>query len=216
MIEIAEARSPESEPYIGMTIEAVAHERGADPVDVLIDVVLPEQLPLTMVLPSLVPSLGRTDEAWFARAEIWQDDRVVLGGSDAGAHLDLLCHANYPTVVLGDCVRERELFSLETGVRMMTDAPARLYGLRDRGSRRRGRPRRPHDLRPGRDRDRAARRAFDLPGGSERLYAEALGIDRVLVGGREVVDGGKLTGDLAGTLLKSGVDTDTVTVPGAA
>ncbi len=36
------------------------------------------------------------------RAEIWQDERVVLGGSDAGAHLDLLCHANYPTAVLGD------------------------------------------------------------------------------------------------------------------
>ena len=73
----------------------------------LIDVVLPERLPLTIVFPSLVPSLGRTDEGWAARAKVWHDDRVVLGGSDAGAHLDLMCHANYPTVVLGEVVRER-------------------------------------------------------------------------------------------------------------
>jgi N-acyl-D-aspartate/D-glutamate deacylase len=216
MIEIAEARSPESEPYVGMTIEAVARERGADPVDVLIDVVLPEQLPLTMVLPSLVPSLGRTDEAWRARAAIWQDERVVLGGSDAGAHLDLLCHANYPTVVLGDGVRERELFSLETAVRMMTDVPARLYGLRDRGRVVEG----AHADLMIFDADEIATEPlvarFDLPAGGERLFAEARGIDRVLVAGREVVDGGKLTGDLAGTLLKSGIDTDSVTVPGAA
>ncbi len=216
MIEIAEARSPESEPYVGMTIEAVARERGAEPVDVLLDVVLPEQLPLTMVLPSLVPSLGRTDDAWRARAEIWQDERVVLGGSDAGAHLDLLCHANYPTVVLGDCVRERQLFSLETGVRMMTDAPARLYGLRDRGRVAAGAHADLMIFDPDEIATEPLVARFDLPAGGERLFAEARGIDRVLVGGREVVDGGKLTGDLAGTLLKSGVDTDSVTVPGHA
>ena len=41
----------------------------------------------------------------------------MLGGSDAGAHLDLMCHANYPTVVLGEVVRERGLLSLEEAVR---------------------------------------------------------------------------------------------------
>ena len=65
---------------------------------------------------------------------MWRDDRVVLGGSDAGAHIDLMCHANYPTVVLGrrSC-GTRGLISLEDAVRLMTDVPARLLGLRDRG-----------------------------------------------------------------------------------
>ncbi len=57
----------------------------------------------------------------------------MLGGSDAGAHLDLMCHANYPTVVLGEVVRDRGLLSVEEAVAMMTDRPARHYGLTDRG-----------------------------------------------------------------------------------
>ena len=58
---------------------------------------------------------------------------MVLGGSDAGAHLDLMCHANYPTRVLGEVVRERGLLTVEEAVEMMTDRPARHYGLRGRG-----------------------------------------------------------------------------------
>ena len=52
------------------------------------------------------PPLGVTDESWEVRGEVWRDERVVLGGSDAGAHVDLMCHANYPSVVLGELVRD--------------------------------------------------------------------------------------------------------------
>ena len=86
-----------------------------------------------MVLPSLVPSLGSTDEGWVARAEIWGDDRVVLGGSDAGAHVDLMCHANYPTRCSATWCATGACSTSKTRCSMMTDVPARLYGLRDRG-----------------------------------------------------------------------------------
>ena len=106
---------------------------GVDIIDVLLDIILVEGLTLFLVLPSLTPSLGRSEEGWRARVSVWKDPRVMLGGSDAGAHLDLMCHANYPTVVLGEVVRDRGLLSLEEAIEMMTDRPARHYGLRDRG-----------------------------------------------------------------------------------
>ena len=86
----------------------VAAERGTDAVDVLLDVVLADGLPLTIVFPSLVPSLGRDRRGLGGPGRgLAATQRVVLGGSDAGAHVDLMCHANYPTVVLGELVRDR-------------------------------------------------------------------------------------------------------------
>jgi hypothetical protein len=55
-----------------------------------------------------------------------------------------------------------------------------------------------------------------MPGGAERLHAAAVGVERVIVGGRDVIVGGPYTGDRAGVLLRSGRDTDTVTVPAGA
>ena len=137
---------------------------------------------------------------------------MVLGGSDAGAHLDLMCHANYPTMVLGDSVRERHLLPLEEAVRLMTEAPARLLGLRDRGHLVEG----AHADVLVFDRDRVASgptiARHDLPGGGERLYAESIGVEHVFVNGTEIVTDGVLTGERGGTALRSGRDTDTVTV----
>jgi N-acyl-D-aspartate/D-glutamate deacylase len=212
LIEIAEGRSPETAPYVGRTLASIADERGVDPVDVLLDVVLPEQLPLTILFPSLVPSLGTSDESWEARAKVWLDDRVVLGGSDAGAHLDLMCHANYTTMVLSEVVRQRGLMSIEEAVRQLTDVPARLYGLRDRGRVAEGWYADLVVFDPARVGSHPAASRFDLPGDLERLYAESTGVEHVLVGGREVVRSGELTGELAGTLLRSGRDTETVTL----
>ena len=58
---------------------------------------------------------------------------MLLGGSDAGAHLDRMLGSAYPTRFLADCLRGRQLVSLERAVQLMTDVPARLFGLRDRG-----------------------------------------------------------------------------------
>jgi N-acyl-D-aspartate/D-glutamate deacylase len=198
----------------GRSVASVAAERGTDAVDVLLDVVVPDALPLTTVFPSLVPTMGVTDESWEARGAVWRDERVVLGGSDAGAHVDLMCHANYPTVVLGELVRRRGLFTLEEAIHQMTGVPAALFGLRDRGVVAEGAHADLVLFDPDTVASRPAEERYDLPGGALRLYAGAVGIEEVLVAGETVVDGDVLTGAQPGTLLRSGVDTDTVTVPG--
>ena len=214
LIEIAEARSADTEPLVGLTLAEVASQRGVDPIDVLIDVVVPELLPLTVMLPTVVPSLGASDQGWRARAAVWRDGRVLLGGSDAGAHLDLMCHANYPTVMLGQSVRRRGLLPIEEAVHMMTDVPARLFGLRGRGRIAEGWHADLVVFDPARVDSGPAIARWDLPGGGERLYAESVGVEHVLVGGREIVTKSALTGELAGNVLRSGKDTDTITVPG--
>ncbi|MGA3149175.1 MAG: amidohydrolase family protein [Acidimicrobiales bacterium] len=198
--------------WVGRSLGEIAASKGTDVVDVLIDTVLVDGLTLFVVLPSLTPSLGRTDEGWAARVAVWKDRRVMLGGSDAGAHVDLMCHANYPTVVLGEVVRHRGLLTLEEAVEMMTDRPARHYGLRDRGR-----------IADGFHADlvvfdgdevgtRPATVLHDLPGGGERLHAASRGIDHVFVGGSEVVADGVVTDVRPGRVLRSGRDTETVSL----
>jgi N-acyl-D-aspartate/D-glutamate deacylase len=197
LIEIAEGR------FAGRTVAAVAREQGVEPADVLVDLVLPDRLALTLILPSLVPSLGASQEGWEARAALWRDPRVLLGGSDAGAHIDLMCHANYPSVVLGTAVRERNVIALEEAVRLMTDRPARVLGLRGRGRIQTGWRADLTIFDPERVASEPVELRHDLPAGGERLHANARGIEHVIVGGRSVVQGGALTGELPGTLLRS-------------
>ena len=206
LMEISDPGSP----WVGRSVGEVAEARGTDVVDVLIDVVLADGLTLFAVLPSLTPSLGRTDEGWAARTAIWKDRRVMLGGSDAGAHLDLMCHANYPTVVLGEVVRDRGLLSWEEAVEMMTDRPARFYGLTGRGRIAEGYHADVVVLDPDRVGSGPVTLVHDLPGGGERLHAGSVGITHVLVAGQEVVRDGDVTGERPGRVLRSGRDTETV------
>jgi N-acyl-D-aspartate/D-glutamate deacylase len=200
-----ETFSPENASAEGRTVKDVARERSIEPFDALLDVVTADGL-----RTGLRPPIPESEEDWALRAEVWQDPRAIVGGSDAGAHLDAMCGAVYSTSMLGDGVRARGLLSWEEAVRQLTDIPARLYGVRDRGR-----------LVPGAWADAvvfdpasighgAVRNRDDLPGGASRLYAEAIGVEHVLVNGSEIVRRGEFTGATPGRILRSGQDTDTV------
>ncbi len=207
---IAETFDPSLADLAGRTVADVARSRGIPDFDALMDVAVADGL-RTVFLP---PVLGLDDESWNMRAAAWSDPRVLIGASDAGAHMDMLATFAYCTLLLSEGVRERGLLPLEEAVRLLTDWPARHFGLRDRGRLAEGAHADvvifdPDQVGPGRVVTRD-----DLPGGAGRLYSPAEGIEHVVVNGRRVVEHGALTGDLPGTLLRSGRDTDTVLPPG--
>jgi len=187
----------------------IAAERGVEPFDAMLDIVLADDL-RTVLWP--MPT-DNNPESWELRRSVWEDDRALLGGSDAGAHLDRMCGAPYTTRFIGDMLNGRKLMSLERAVQLVTDAPARLFGLRGRGRIAEGGFADLVVFDPDRIGSDNATMVADLPGGSARLTAGSTGIVRVLVNGVETVRDGTATGATPGTLLRSGRDTDTVSTP---
>ena len=193
----------------GRTVAEVAAERGTGNFDTLLDVVIADELKTV-----LWPSANDDDtESWRMRAELWRDPRIMIGGSDAGAHLDRMCGAPYPTMWLADCIRGRKLLPMEEAIRMMTAVPAGVFGLVDRGTIAEGMIADLVVFDPETVGAGPVRMTKDLPGDNKRLVADAVGVKHVFVGGVETVTDGAATDARPGTLLKSGVDTVTVEVP---
>lgn len=207
---IVETFAPENADATGRSVGEVAAARGGEPFGTLLDIVIADEL-----RTGLSPALAGDDAAdWQARAEVWRHPGAVIGGSDAGAHLDMMCGAIYTTSLLGRGVREHQVVTLEEAVRLITDVPARFYGLTERGR-----------IAPGWHADLVMfdpatighgpeRTRYDLPSGAPRLVADAYGITSVLVGGVEVCRDGAATGAMPGTVLRSGRDTETVSAHG--
>jgi len=193
----------------GRTVGDIAAERGTSAFDTLLDIVIADDLRTV-----LWPSASDDDEdSWRMRAELWEDPRVLIGGSDAGAHLDRMCGAPYPTAFLADCLRGRRLVPMETAVRLMTSVPADLFGLVDRGRIVEGAVADLVVFDPDTVGAGPVRMVNDLPGDNKRLVADALGVRHVFVAGVETVTDGVATQARPGRLLRSGVDTVTVEVP---
>ena len=118
-------------------------------------------------------------------------------------------------ILLGPLGFERKvLLSLEEAIHELTDVPARLYGLRGRGRVLDGWCADVVVFDPERIDNGPMRTQTDLPGGASRLFADARGVEHVIVNGREIVAQGELTGAVPGTLLRSGRDTTTVEAAG--
>lgn len=208
---IGETFSEENAGLTGRLVCEIAAERGGESFDTLLDIVLADDLRTV-----LWPDPPDNDAAsWELRMKAWENGHTLLGGSDAGAHLDRMCGAPYTTDFLADCLRGRKLWPLERAVQALTDRPAQLFGLRDRGRIEVGFHADlvlfdPETIGSGEIHERA-----DLPGNSTRLFAESTGIRRVFVNGEAIVIDGAPTEVRPGQILRSGRDTRTVSIPGA-
>ncbi|MFI1889069.1 amidohydrolase family protein [Streptomyces jumonjinensis] len=203
---IGDTYSVRNRGLTGRVVRDIAAERGQDPFRCLVEICAEDEL-RTVLWP--MPT-DNDPASWELRQSTWRHPDVLLGGSDAGAHLDRMCGAPYTTRFLGDCLRGRGLVPLEEAVKMLTDDPARLFGLRDRG---RVQPGFHADLvlfDPARIDAAPAALVHDLPGGSPRLDAKAIGIVSVRVNGVETIREDRVTGAVPGRVLRSGRDTRTV------
>ena len=204
---IGDTYAAANEGLKGRIVRDVAAERGQSAFSTLLDIVLADEL-RTILWP-----IPQDDDkaSWDLRREVWEDPRTMIGGSDAGAHLDRMCGAPYTTRFLADCLRGRQLVSLESAVRMLTSAPAALFGLKDRGVIREGAIADLVLFDPATVGAEEATLVHDLPGGTARLLAGSTGVKRVIVGGTTIVVDDEPTGATPGTVLRSGRDTETVT-----
>ena len=200
---IDETFAPENADTEARSVGEVAQERGVAPFDALLDVVVADRL-----RTGLRPPIPESEGDWALRADVWQDPRAIVGGSDAGAHLDTMCGAIYSTSMLGDGVRARGLLSWSRPCGAHR-RPARLYGLRDRGRLVAGGFADVVVFDPATIGHGDVRTGDDLPGGARPL--RRCGGYRARAGERNrIVRDGDFTGAVPGTVLRSGRDTDTV------
>lgn len=208
-LRIIETFGPANDGLAGRSVGEVARARGCEPFDALLDVVVADGLRTGLRPPMPEP----TEADWKLRAEAWLDERTIVGGSDAGAHLDMMCGAVYTTSLLAS-VRDHHTVTWEQAVHQLTGVPAGFYGLAGRGRLAPGWAADITVFDPERVGAEPERTLDDLPGGASRIWAGATGVEHVLVNGREVVTAGQLTGATPGSVLRSGRDTVTVPVPG--
>jgi N-acyl-D-aspartate/D-glutamate deacylase len=203
---IGDTYSAANDGLTGRVVGDIAAERGQEAFDTLVDIVAHDDF-RTVLWP--MPT-DNDDESWRMRQRAWDDPRVMLGGSDAGAHLDRMCGSTYTTRLLADCLRGRRLATVERAVQMLTQAPAQLFGLTGRGTIAEGNHADLVVFDPETVGAESARLVEDLPGGSARLTAGSEGMVRVYVAGEATVEHDKATGATPGRVLRSGRDTATV------
>jgi N-acyl-D-aspartate/D-glutamate deacylase len=195
-VEVLDAANPALKQYERKTIAEVADQRHQDPLDTFFDLALEDDL-------NIQYTMQQYHEEGIQR--LISDSRTMIGLSDGGAHVNMLCDAGYCTYLLGTWVRERQALTLENAVKRITSEPADFFGIKDRGR-----------LKVGLSADVAifderrvgsakrARMQNDLPGGGRRLVMPAEGVEYTIVNGDVLYEHGRHSGYLPGQVLRSG------------
>ena len=182
----------------GRPLAEVAAERGVDVVDCFIDLSLSENLKMSFVMP-----MGGEHEVEWRRVNrelLANHPMVVIGSSDGGAHLNAFVGADYTTRFLSEWVPD--VLPLEAAIHRLTQEPATIHGLSDRGV-----------LNTGCKADivcfdqqalsaRPARLVHDFPANGARYVCDAEGYRLLVVNGRVLMEDGRHTGALPGEVIR--------------
>ena len=180
-VQVVEAATPANSRYEQQSIAHIARTENRDPLDVMLDLSLQEDLQTVFTAQLL-----NSDEDAVGRMLTHPHSIVSL--SDAGAHLTFFNDAGFGLHLMGHWARDRGLMSMSEAVRRLTNQPAQLFGMQERGVIREGCAADLLLFDPQTVGRGPKRRVFDLPGGAARLTTDAIGVHGVWVNGQKVAD----------------------------
>ncbi|MEI8303417.1 MAG: amidohydrolase family protein [Burkholderiales bacterium] len=189
------------EPDMSASLGARAAREGATVWALAMDALLADQGGGLLMHPFENYSEGSLDVV----REMLVSDATVMGLSDAGAHVGLICDGAAPTFLLKHWARDRrrgERIPLEFLVHKQTRGNALAYGLPDRGL-----------IAPGLKADLnlidfsrldllRPTIVHDMPAGGRRFIQRARGYRHTFVSGVEILHDDELTGELPGRLIR--------------
>ena len=134
--------------------------------------------------------------------DLFRSEHIFPSLGDAGAHVSQIMDAGWPSFILSYWIREAGLYSLAEGVRRLTSGPARVLGLKDRGTLVPGMRADVNVLDPSKVAERQPELVHDFPGGAPRYIQKSLGYKTTIVNGAVTLVDGEHTGARAGKVLR--------------
>ena len=171
----------------------VAKARGVHPAEAMIDIALERDFDVFFRQP-----LANEDQDHVL--EMMQHPDSIVTFSDSGAHIAQIMDSSLQTHLLSHWVREKEAFTLEHAVRLITYDTATAWGLHDRGLIREGMNADLVVFDPASIAPDMPVLVHDLPAGAARLKQTATGISATVVNGEIVLEDNEHTGALPGRL----------------
>jgi N-acyl-D-aspartate/D-glutamate deacylase len=195
-LHVTRVETEHNKQFLNSSLQELSLRLRKDPVDVLLDLAVEENTALGVTV-----SIINSDPE--AVGKLLTLPNVLVGLSDAGAHVDQHCEAGVPTYILHEWVQKQRVLTLEEGVRRITSELADFLGLGTKGRIATGMDADLVLFDPATVRPCPSEWVNDLPGGKPRLIERSEGVAYTLVGGDILFAHNLYQGGLPGQVLKS-------------